>query len=604
MHLILAATMLVCAQTEGATPRMLTAAEFGAVGDGVTDDGPALRRALAAAAEASRASDGPVALRLEPGVKYRIGPWDERWCTLPLQRARNLVVDGQGAELLVHPKNQTFILEACENVVIRGLKIDYAPLPFTQGDILSVDYEAHSFVLRLHEGYAAPPSTAWVRENGQTFDHGVFIEAAPSNLFTHRWIYVDSVEPVPGRDRTYTIASGPGTLDQIAPGMVEAGQRFAFYVPHTSREETEARNGHNERGWYSRLTASIQVYDSENCRFEDIDLYTSPRMGVYMDGCAGLVFRRFNVVRRPGTNRLISTASDGIHGRCRRGPLIEDCAFEGAMDDSLGIGYMAHVVAEQLSDRRLRVEYTNIVWHDTRIREGDTLQAWDPVQGRVLGEGRIEQLDFLSSHVRVVELDKPLSGVRDWVNDLGGVPEKRNQATQLFLKIEEPAMVRGCRFATQLKEAVRITYSAVVEDNQIEDTAYGINCINDPVWWSGPHAQNLVYRNNDISGAWPFSIGAQVYAQQPGMTPVHGGVVIEENRILLRPRPWGSIVETGILVRNLRGVRIRNNTITMDPRLAPSVPAIHAVNCPDALIEDNEVIDQRPEPGGKVVITE
>jgi hypothetical protein len=582
------------AADESARTPAMSVSLFGATGDGLTDDGPALRRALADAAEASAKSNGQVLLRFEPGKTYRVGPWDEQWCTLPVLNAHGLVIEGNGAELVFHPKNRAFLLEGCEGVVIRDLKMDYNPLPFTQGDVVSVDHEAKTFVFRLHEGYAEPPDMAWVLANGQTFDHGSFIEAAPSDLFTHRWIYVESVTPVPDSPGMYTIVSGARTQDQMEEGKVAAGQRFAFYLPHPSAGETGSRDIIDENGvWSSRQTASIQVIDSTACVFEDIDLYTSPRMGLFMAGCSDVALRRFRIIRRPGTDRLISTVSDGMHGWCRRGPVIEDCDFDGSMDDSLGFQQIAHVVTEKLADGRLRIEYRDIAWHDTRLREGDVVQAWDPVKGILLGERRIAEMEFVSSHVRVITLDKPLDGIRDFANDLAGDPAHRNQATQLYLKNESPMVVRDSRFGTQLKEAMRICYSATIEGNVIENSAYGIQCSNNPAWWTGPHPQDLVYRNNRISGAWPFAIGAMAFCHEGEMQAVRGGVIIENNEISMMAREWGSQLETGIRLENLSCVVLRNNTIAIGGGIDPGIPAIKIRNCPGIILEGNTVNDGR-----------
>ena len=579
--------------------------DFGAVGDGESDDGPALRRALQAAQEADAEDGGRTCLLLEPGARYRLGPWDRGWCVLPLSEARDLTIDGRGGQLLVHPKNRAFQLDNCERVTLRNLTVDYDPLPFTQGDVLSVDYEAKSFVLRLHDGYAEPPTMAWVRANGQTFDHGSFVEARPSSRFTHRWVYVESVTPVEGEDRAYRIQSGAATADQLTPTKVVSGQRFVFYLPHCTGAETEARNRTDDRGvWVSRLTASIQLYNCSRCEFENVAHYTSPRMTVYMDGCDQLAFRRMQIVRKPGTDRLCSSISDGLHGGCRRGPLVEDCTFDGMMDDSLGFHYVAHVVAETLSPTRFRLEYANIAWHDTWLRRGDTVQAWDPVEGRVLGERRIDQIEFVSSHVRIVTLDERLDGVRGHRKAFGGDPAARNKATQLYLKNDDPMVVRNCRFGTQLKEAVRVCYRSVVEDNTIVDTAYGVNAVNDAAWWSGPPARGLIWRRNRIAGAWPFAIGVQSLSLNPKMKPVRGDVLIEDNHLFVRVRGWESPLTAGITVANVDGVTLRGNTVSVADDVDPRVLPVHLRNCADVVLAGNTVRDMRQKPEVEPILLE
>ncbi len=85
--------------------RRLHVSDFGATGDGLHDDGPAIRKALQRVAALSRSdlADG-VRLVFDGRRRYRIGPWDERWDALPLNGACGVVLDGNGCELLLHPK--------------------------------------------------------------------------------------------------------------------------------------------------------------------------------------------------------------------------------------------------------------------------------------------------------------------------------------------------------------------------------------------------------------------------------------------------------------------------------------------------------------------
>ena len=106
--------------------------DFGVVGDGQSDDGPAIRKALAAAGRFGH----PVVVRFEPKT-YRIGPRYDCWCALVLERVKDIALDGQGCTLLLHPDNRALLLYRCENVAYgvnatNSPRFGEGPVPYDQ----------------------------------------------------------------------------------------------------------------------------------------------------------------------------------------------------------------------------------------------------------------------------------------------------------------------------------------------------------------------------------------------------------------------------------------------------------------------------------------
>src|SRR5688500_15803601 len=70
-----------------------------------------------------------------PAGEHRIQPLDPKGpAHLVFEGAQNLEIAGEGATLLfTDPEKNGIYFNRCNGLTLRGFKIDYEPLPFTQG---------------------------------------------------------------------------------------------------------------------------------------------------------------------------------------------------------------------------------------------------------------------------------------------------------------------------------------------------------------------------------------------------------------------------------------------------------------------------------------
>lgn len=184
------------------------AKDYGTVGDGVHDDGPALLRAIDAAINCGK----PAKVILEKG-KYLMGPRQDNYGVIILNSVNNIEIDGQGSEILLSPVNSFIDIDNCANIKIRNLDVDYQELLFTQGTIKSVDVDNVSWVMTIQEGYPLPATNnKWVnyfygdgRTGGWWFGQLMDKNAQRLKFTAHDHYFVNSVEKVEGTERDYKI---------------------------------------------------------------------------------------------------------------------------------------------------------------------------------------------------------------------------------------------------------------------------------------------------------------------------------------------------------------------------------------------------------------
>jgi hypothetical protein len=552
--------------------------DFGAVGDGRADDGPAIRRAIAGAV----ASEKPVEIRFEARV-YRIGPREDRWCSFDIRDAREITLDGRGATLLLHPHNRGFLVYRSDRITLRNFTIDYDPLPYTQGDVVSLGPANAAFTVRIHESYPVPDGI----EEG--LRHGAFIEAG-SHRYTGHWLYLGSVRCVSKEQRLCVVTARQGHEGRVREA--EVGQRFVFGIPSMTKEQRDGRfvrgeEPHNEGVYLSNPAGTIQIRRSRDCRVESMHHYMSAGMTYRLTGTENVRLRGVRIIRKPGTDRLAASLSDGMH--CKNntvGPFIEDCSFEALLDDSINLSTMSDDIMERLSPTTFLTTYSDIAWYDTPIEPGDTVLVFDPVKAVVLGESKVTGVEFVANRQRRVTLERPPDGIAD------AKTAGREKASRLFIKKLRGAEVRDCTFRSQMKTAMVFRTPGICAGNRVEDCFFGVHSHNSPRFGEGPIPYDLSIRGNSFERVGIAAIAA-LRLGQTRLDPHGGPVRIEGNTFL-------QASGTAIRVSNLRDVRIERNVIRMDPATPAHHAAIRLRSCGDVTIAGCRITDPRV-PGDEAI---
>jgi hypothetical protein len=352
------------------TGSVVRAADHGAVGDGRADDGAAFSNAVVALAGAAR----PAVLRLEGGRTYRIAAGEGY--AIDLAGLKDVTVEGAGASLLLGPARRAVALRGCTNVTVRGLRIDYDPLPFAEAEVVAKDPAARTIDVRIAEGFTMPPAGGPTREGGEQAYFGMLWNPGPYTLrSTHFWI--DDLAPVAGDPRRMRVSVGESfrSFDRVAPG--------------TTRMTVPVRGVAHRHG----PGAVLHLDGNLGATVEDVEIGSAPWFACTIQRNEGSVsFRRVHVRPKPGTARITSSWRDGIHAKGNRAALLfEDCILDGMNDDSFNLATFLSKV-DSVDGPRMKVRQNfplvYIAW-----RVGDTLRSYSAATGSLLGEARVTAVE-------------------------------------------------------------------------------------------------------------------------------------------------------------------------------------------------------------------
>jgi hypothetical protein len=544
--------------------------DYGARGDGKADDGPAIRRAVAAAVKAA-----PGATVVFEKRRYRLARAKEDY-HISLRGVKGMTIEGRGAELINNPWNNIVKIEECEDVTVRGFVIDCDPLPFTQGTISDVDAKAGSFLLKIQKGYDNPVEV--YRQLGKTkpnWGWGVCMDPKERKRKPEAIMhfFIDSVTEVGDLLRVQLVDNARKHAAEL-----KEGDRFVITLKY---------GGHG---------ASFAVSRSTNCRLENNTIYTA-KYGMthgLFDNRGRIHVKGVKITFKPGTDRLISTPKDGFH--CKHnaiGPIIEDGLFEGMLDDTINISVCPYWVRKDLGDNRYLIAEVQF-----SPRKGDILMAYRPKPGTITDGLVVKKVEGQSTPKgmrgkwNIITLNKPIPdrGLHRGGNLFPGGTDKL-VLTGLY-NIDASGkdyIVRNNVFKAQRRHAVLARSSGGLIENNIIDGVGGSGVtLNNEIgsFYEGPLPRDTVIRNNTFRNTFFDSI--KVYTNGKGA--VARNITITGNRITgWHTDPKASRTASAISLRNVVGAVIEDNTIgpgAADPGI--STPIL-LNNCRDVGREGNQV---------------
>lgn len=408
-----------CADTD----EVIYAADYGAVGDGTTDDGPALTQALYAAMR-KRGT-----LKLQEGKTYYVATSSNTTngfvSPFAVEGKKNFTVDGCGATISVKPGITYIAAVSCENIVFKNLNFKYDIPIYMVGTVTAVKGAKVTYSTDIE------PNADSCEFGGIGFSikYNEGIQNRPHQFFS-KMVKTDSKTV----EVTYNAAGGYSMGDKVFLPNPYIGHMIGevFYFSGTKG----------------------QLY------LENINVYSAPSFIFAIKGNPGdVVMNNVDIVPEPDTGREIEMVSwrDGYHCKDNRGRLIwYECDTGVIFDDVCNISCTLGAVLSIPSETQIEVTnqefyaYQNrIVGYDCEV--GDVVDVYSPSKTKYAGRATVTEIKKNSSGSLTITLDTPLSDVTtDYVvgNLMTAAPGslmENCRATGTF-RFRGAATIRNCEF--------------------------------------------------------------------------------------------------------------------------------------------------------------
>lgn len=402
--------------------------------------------------------------------------------TLQLKKLNGVTVNGNGARIVMTRPVHAVRITGCRGLTLKGLSVDYDPLPFTQGVVTSVSKDFQVVEFTIDKGYpdlTAPYAVGRLHlfaADGRTWKREAADLYGKTEILDTRRGRFRSFKPEP--------AFAPG--DRVALNLRRNG---AFY-----------------------LTGCGPV------RFENITVYACPSLGFcnrFSEG--GDEFVNVKIMRGPRpagaeTDRLLSSCADGVnYAYIRRGPTLINCDFSFMGDDSVNLHSVALPVVKVLNGttfdtlRPYKQEEFGKV-----IRPGDKLRLLDPSDYSVAGEAVIRSFrpsprSYDRETLGRFYFDRG-HGLHEWtayevVLEPDGTPLKPGLFFDIPAIGANDYVIRDSYFHDHRGRSLRIMASnGVIENNRFERIKHAAITVGAEYgyWREAGWVENIQIRNNRI----------------------------------------------------------------------------------------------------------
>lgn len=378
---------------------------------------------------------------------------------LNLNNANNILIQGNGAEITIHdPLKGFFSIFKSTNIIVKDLFIDYDPLPFTQGKIVTIDLKNRFFELKIDEGF---PS----------FKTEVFQKA------TQLWgMLMDPTIPGKLKDGAHNLF-GAKEFEEVSPSVfrikINAIELLKQMEIGDSYVHIARSNG----------KAIFNTTFSKDITYLNITSYSSPA-GTY----AANNMEEWNVIGcqvrlKPG--RFHSANADSFHVNGGKfGPWIENSLFEGYSDDAVNMKASKRFILEEVSSTEIVIKQ--------HLAKGEVIRIFNPRQGELIGKFTIIDTKPLGNTKMQITLDKPLEHkLRVGETKLDDVIYVDSQSNESFV-------IRNNTFRNARRYGILIQNSyGIIERNVFENLSQSAIVIDNGVdWGEGFIAHNIVINQN------------------------------------------------------------------------------------------------------------
>lgn len=412
-------------------------------------------------------------------AKKHENPDGIRKSAIYLKNKNNIVIDGNGASIIIHGKMTPLLFDRCENITVKNLTIDYACPTMAEFTVLS--NENGKCIIRIN-----PECLFRIEGNNLIWhgENGIDGKSYWEDSYIGKQRHIKLFNPETGFSSDFRRDNLEfKKIRQLSENTVEIELKNKDAIlPAGSVIQT--------RNIVRDQTGSL-FQRCKNLRFENLRIKFMHGLGMVSQFCENVAY--INCDLTPAQGRTIASTADFFQfSGCKGSLKIENCKAFGAQDDYVNVHGTHLQIIDGTSDKKqITVRFMhNESWGFQAFDKGDTIDfiKWDTLipfaSAKVVDCKKVNDTDIL------LTLDNELPTI-EFCKD---VVENATYTPDLH--------VTGCDFGpTSGRGILCTTRGKVIIENNCFHKLWGPALLVEDdcnFWFESGYTNEIVFRNNRV----------------------------------------------------------------------------------------------------------
>lgn len=412
-------------------------------------------------------------------AKKHENPDGMRRSAIFLKNKKNIVIDGNGAQLIVHGKMTPMLFDLCENITVKNLTVDYA-CP-TMSEFTVVSNNGGECVIKINSECRYEIRNGeliWLGENG--YDGNPYW--SDNYIGNRRHIKIFN----PETRMSYDFRREDIAFD-ILETIDENTLKIMLRKKHVFLPEGYVVQTRN----IVRDQTGSMFQRCRNLVFEDLRIKFMHGLGMVSQFCENVTFRNCDLT--PAEGRTIASTADFFQFSGCKGQLtVENCKAWGAQDDYINVhGTHLRIIRKNSRKRTITVRFMHPeTWGMQAFETGDKLEfiKWNTLipyaETTVSAYEKLNDTDiklYLDRDLPEIKIGKDVVENATWTPDLH---------------------VSDCDFGPTSGRGILCTTrgKVVIENNVFHNLKGPALLIEDDCnfWFESGYTKEIIFRNNRV----------------------------------------------------------------------------------------------------------